>query len=78
MIFGPITDKVDEMRQIKFMCPHCGEIFTRLTNELIPTHDWPRPCRQVCPGSGQVPRNPDSDKRPLWKDLQSVDQTETK
>lgn len=22
----------------------------------------------ICPGSGQYPRNADSDKRPLWKD----------
>jgi hypothetical protein len=53
------------------ICPHCGEIFefAALRNgALIPTHEFPRPCRAVCPGSGQVPRNPDSDKRPLWKD----------
>jgi len=49
------------------MCPHCGELFSA-RNQLIPTHDYPKPCRSVCPGSGQVPRNPESDNRPLWKD----------
>lgn len=55
-------------------CPHCGELFTSETmvyrgvHGLIPTHDFPRPCRAVCPGSGQHPRD-GGDKRPLWKDL---------
>jgi hypothetical protein len=53
-----------------YMCPHCGEIFARLKSDsLIPTHDFPKPCRSVCPGSGQNPRNADTDRRPLWKDL---------
>jgi hypothetical protein len=54
------------------MCPHCGELFyaSELRDSLIPTHDFPQPCRAVCPGSKQTPRNSDSDKRPLWKDEQ--------
>lgn len=51
------------------MCPHCGELFTYAElheRALIPTHDYPRPCRAVCPGSKQHPRNADSDRRPLW------------
>lgn len=55
-------------KYIKMMCPHCGELF-RYNVRLIPTHDFPKPCRMVCPGSGQIPRNSLSDKRPLWKDL---------
>ena len=52
----------------KYMCPHCGELFdARVSSTLIPTHDFPRPCRSVCPGSQQSPRSP-HDKRPLWKD----------
>lgn len=47
------------------MCPHCGELFPDAA-ELIPTHDYPKPCRSVCPGSRQHPRNPESDRRPLW------------
>jgi hypothetical protein len=53
---------------VKIMCPHCGQVFAS-SAPLIPTHDWPKPCRQVCPGSGQIPRNPETDRRPLWKDL---------
>jgi hypothetical protein len=52
------------------MCPHCGEVFKRHGfSSLIPTHDFPKPCRAVCPGSGQNPRNSLTDNRPLWKDL---------
>lgn len=51
------------------MCPHCGELFMwkELQMGLIPRHDFPKPCRSVCPGSKQTPRDP-KDKRPLWKD----------
>lgn len=50
-------------------CPHCGKQFwpAALVGSLIPTHDYPPPCRAVCPGSQQVPRHI-SDRRPLWKD----------
>ena len=51
-------------------CPHCGREYSlRACNPNIPTHDWPPPCRAVCPGSGQIPRNALTDNRPLWKDL---------
>lgn len=55
-------------------CPHCGELFTpaQLKSDLTPTHDFPRPCRAVCPGSGQYPRDAESDNRPLWKDVAIV------
>lgn len=56
----------------KLMCPHCGQLFayeSLLYNALIPTHDEVPPLRAVCPGSGQAPRNPNTDRRPLWKDL---------
>jgi hypothetical protein len=39
-------------------CPHCGEVFANdmlRDDKRVPTHDWPKPCRQVCPGSGQFP-----------------------
>lgn len=45
-------------------CPHCGENFSALKNGKIPTHDFPKPCRQVCPGSGESPRKK---KSALWK-----------
>lgn len=51
-----------------YMCPHCGQLFTEHC-EQIPTHDYPPLCRSVCPGSGQHPRNPSSDRRPLWNGL---------
>lgn len=42
-------------------------MFTKLNKDnCIPTHDYPRPCRQVCRGSGEFPKeDPDT---PLWKD----------
>ena len=57
-------------RKIEYMCPHCGWKFpaSRAQGGLVPTHDYPPPCRSVCPGSKQAPRNPLSDRRPLWKD----------
>jgi len=50
-------------------CPHCGQLFAHaeMRETLIPTHDYPRPCRSVCPGSKQIPRDV-NDRRPLWKD----------
>lgn len=62
----------------ELMCPHCGWKYDpadkrwgtkQLPHELVPTHDFPRMCRAVCPGSQQHPRNPETDRRPLWKDL---------
>lgn len=56
------------------MCPHCGELFgyrALMKSAIagkIPTHDYQKPCRSVCPGSLQAPRNPQTDRRPLWKD----------
>lgn len=47
-------------------CPHCGEQFTKLKDGKIPTHDFPRPCRSVCRGSGQEPKQ--HADTPLWKD----------
>lgn len=46
-------------------CPNCGEEFSKLNKGKIPTHDYPRPCRAVCPGAGQHPRRRDAN---LWKD----------
>lgn len=47
------------------MCPHCGDEVT-LSGSLTTMHDWPHFTRQMCPGSGQIPRNAESDARPLW------------
>ena len=47
------------------MCPHCGALVVMVDN-LTPYHDWPKPTRQVCPGSRQNPRYAFSDRRPLW------------
>jgi hypothetical protein len=54
-------------------CPYCGRLFfdSELAGKLIPTHDYPQPCRMVCPGAGQYPRNV-TDLRPLWKDDHSA------
>ena len=48
----------------KSMCPHCGHTYMPLLT-VVPTHSWPKPTRQVCPGSGQKARKPD-DPRVLW------------
>ncbi len=58
---------------MKLMCPHCGWIYDTDTLgirelSLMPTHVFPELSCIVCPGSEQHPRNPESDKRPLWKD----------
>jgi uncharacterized Zn-finger protein len=47
-------------------CPYCGEKFTKLKDGKIPTHDFPKPCRSVCRGSGEQPKA--NDDTPLWKD----------
>jgi len=31
-------------------CPRCGATF-ETTDGKLPTHDFPKPCRRVCPGS---------------------------
>lgn len=59
----------------KAICPNCGEQFSKLKDGAIPTHDFPKPCRSVCKGSGAQPRG-EKDDRPLWKDKpeqQSID-----
>jgi DNA-directed RNA polymerase subunit M/transcription elongation factor TFIIS len=58
-------------RKTQYMCPHCGMIFENLTGSLIPIHKWERGHNDCirCPGSEQAPRNPLSDRRPLWKDM---------
>ena len=48
----------------KLMCPHCGALVTT-PDGLTATHDYP-PMRAICPGSKQVPRNPEGDRRVLW------------
>jgi hypothetical protein len=51
-------------------CQHCGESFPRsVVDDLggeIPIHDFPRPCRAVCPGSRKLPR---VEQEALGKDL---------
>lgn len=50
----------------KLKCPHCGLVYARKRGIwLVPRHKY---AGRRCEGSGQVPRNPESDKRPLWKD----------
>jgi hypothetical protein len=67
------------------MCPHCGwkydpQQYRRPDDDgrafaLVPAHDWQlwSPVRGQfgveCPGTEQCPRNPEADRRPLWKDL---------
>jgi endogenous inhibitor of DNA gyrase (YacG/DUF329 family) len=48
------------------LCPHCGQAFTKLKDGKIPTHDYPKPCRVVCRGSGENPKS--REDTPLWKD----------
>jgi uncharacterized Zn-finger protein len=47
-------------------CPLCGERFEKLKDGKIPTHDFPKPCRAVCRGTGQQPKAHEA--TPLWKD----------
>ena len=58
------------MSDKEYKCPYCGKLFSKEELQdlaLTPTHDFPAPCRQVCPGSRQYSRGL-SDKRVLWKD----------
>jgi hypothetical protein len=36
-------------------CSHCGKPVNKDADGLTPYHDWPKPTRQVCPGSKQKP-----------------------
>ncbi len=49
------------------MCPYCGWQYNGAG--LVPHHTYGPFDAQDCPGVGQGPRNPESDRRPLWKDL---------
>ena len=56
----------------KLMCPHCGwqyAVLYDINTRLVPDHKLDPLLLGDCPGSGQNPRNPDSDRRPLWRDL---------
>jgi hypothetical protein len=63
-------------------CPYCGREYSqRACRPLIPSHALNSPAHmsaaaldagaseEECPGSGQTPRNAESDRRPLWRDL---------
>lgn len=60
----------------ELMCPHCGFRYDPngvpwhlhcSVERLVPEHFLDGgPGR--CPGSWQNPRNPESDRRPLWRD----------
>lgn len=39
---------------MKQKCPHCGYMFDPVDGK-VPTHDFPKPTRLVCPGSGRPP-----------------------
>ncbi len=61
------------MEELDLMCPHCGRRFSQRqrVNGLVPKHELTRgEYYQIwCPGSEQNPRNAETDKRVLWKDL---------
>jgi hypothetical protein len=51
------------------MCPHCGWKYPlyQARNSKVPPHASIAN-EPYCPGTGQNPRNPESDMRPLWGD----------
>lgn len=54
------------MSQTRIICPHCGMEPKWLEHfSLVPEHSF---AGRRCEGSHQVPRNSESDRRPLWKD----------
>jgi hypothetical protein len=65
------------------MCPHCGwkydpRTYTEPGDDgrpfaLVPAHprDGDMASNYECPGTEQHPRNPETDRRPLWKDLKT-------
>lgn len=60
-------------RESRAMCPHCGWTYPSCIaydNDgvgLVPVHS-DASTNYRCDGSEQAPRNPESDRRPLWKD----------
>lgn len=46
------------------ICSHCKDSF-QLKGGLIPTHDFPKPCRSVCPGSKGLPEGSKDAKCPV-------------
>ena len=49
-------------------CSYCGELLQQ-KNGVVPHHDFPKPCRMLCRGSGNPPREANE---PLWKDVDAV------
>lgn len=60
-----LTDDASFAFLRRVRCSHCGDLFA--ADRPVPTHDFPRPGRAVCPGSGQPGREV-YDRRPLGKD----------
>lgn len=58
--------------KVRYCCPHCGWTYDPQAEKgwsFVPVHMKGQAQESIrCPGSGQAPRNADSDKRPLWQD----------
>lgn len=58
-----------------YQCPRCGRRFSREDLDrgaLLPQH---RSLLRPCHGSGQYPRNTESDRRPPWTDTAAADRS---
>jgi hypothetical protein len=66
---------VSTSNETMLICPFCGwkyrprEYQPALSpHEFVPHHPYPQPGGSWCPGTEQHPRNPETDRRRLWKD----------
>jgi hypothetical protein len=48
-------------------CPACGALVA-IEGRLTVVHNEPKYGLLLCLGSKQIPRNPESDRRPLWSE----------
>lgn len=54
---GGLEEFIQKAIRRDYTCANCGEAFMErhLREGTIPTHDYPKPCRSLCPGSGCLP-----------------------
>lgn len=49
------------------VCTHCKQTVLLRPDGRVVTHDYPKPCRVVCPGSGDYPQDDPLPKPPTYR-----------
>jgi len=73
----PAPTKIETLEDAKrctTMCPHCGKL-TKVSKRGCWPHKY---LGDRCPGSNQIPRNAESDRRELWNGLLPPEMNERK